>query len=455
MRGRLTTFLVLSLAWGCSFNPDDLRMLRDAGVAPPLDGSAFEAAPAAVEVANPIDALPGPSVDADTLKPDLAVMDVSIVIDAALAIDVSIAADVPMTIDLAEPDVLPWDDGDAVDLSSPVDLSTSIDGSSVASVDSGVDLGTMCAPGRRRCEGTTLEVCDETGAWLGTPVAKGVCDALCTPGTFNCEYKTRQVCSATGTWKDLEQCPFVCLAGACDGECVPGTGQCNGAVPQTCDAQGKWKDGLACKYACVGQGQCGGSCQPTSSQTQCVGTTPQHCNQDGNWISDPIKKDVCNAECNPKETLACGNCGGGVQTCNALGMWGPCNNQPGSPATYYRDADGDSYGDPKVTTTSCTGAPTGYVANNLDCCDLDATAKPTQTVPRGSANLCGTFDYNCDGFATPKQYHVCCVCSSSSDVCATATCGTAITVTSCTEVTYPSYSCTTSSTKSSTLQECL
>jgi hypothetical protein len=35
---------------------------------------------------------------------------------------------------------------------------------------------------------------------------------------------------------------------------------------------------------------------------------------------------------------------------------------------FYRDADGDGFGDPNVTITSCT-APNGYVTNSLDCDD--------------------------------------------------------------------------------------
>jgi len=41
--------------------------------------------------------------------------------------------------------------------------------------------------------------------------------------------------------------------------------------------------------------------------------------------------------------------------------------------TYYRDADNDTYGNPLVTTVSCTGVPVGYVANNTDCNDADGT----------------------------------------------------------------------------------
>ena len=39
--------------------------------------------------------------------------------------------------------------------------------------------------------------------------------------------------------------------------------------------------------------------------------------------------------------------------------------------TYYADADGDTYGNAAVTSVSCMGAPSGYVANNTDCNDTN------------------------------------------------------------------------------------
>lgn len=44
--------------------------------------------------------------------------------------------------------------------------------------------------------------------------------------------------------------------------------------------------------------------------------------------------------------------------------------------TYYRDLDGDGYGDPLWPRGSCTGAPVGYVNNNLDCEDSNASINP-------------------------------------------------------------------------------
>ncbi|MDZ4702367.1 MAG: MopE-related protein, partial [Saprospiraceae bacterium] len=50
----------------------------------------------------------------------------------------------------------------------------------------------------------------------------------------------------------------------------------------------------------------------------------------------------------------------------------------GAQITYYRDLDGDGFGNPAVTQLACS-PPSGYVANNTDCNDNSALEKPGQT----------------------------------------------------------------------------
>jgi len=50
-------------------------------------------------------------------------------------------------------------------------------------------------------------------------------------------------------------------------------------------------------------------------------------------------------------------------------------------STYYKDEDGDGFGNPAISVTICDlNAPAGYVSNKLDCDDSDNTIKPYPTV---------------------------------------------------------------------------
>jgi hypothetical protein len=59
-------------------------------------------------------------------------------------------------------------------------------------------------------------------------------------------------------------------------------------------------------------------------------------------------------------------------------------------STWYFDADGDGYGSARAATRSCD-QPSGYVANDDDCDDVDAQVYP------GAAEYCDGEDDDCDG----------------------------------------------------------
>jgi len=65
--------------------------------------------------------------------------------------------------------------------------------------------------------------------------------------------------------------------------------------------------------------------------------------------------------------------------------------------TYYRDADGDGYGNPVLYVETCP-RPQGYVDNNTDCSDTNAGVNPA------AAEVCDGIDNNCDGNTDDVHY---------------------------------------------------
>ena len=81
---------------------------------------------------------------------------------------------------------------------------------------------------------------------------------------------------------------------------------------------------------------------------------------------------------------------GAVEVCN--GLDDNCDGQidEGATTTFFRDADGDGFGDPANSTQACA-APAGFVADNTDCNDADAGIHP------GATEACDGVDNDCDG----------------------------------------------------------
>jgi len=80
---------------------------------------------------------------------------------------------------------------------------------------------------------------------------------------------------------------------------------------------------------------------------------------------------------------------GAPETCD--GLDNDCDNQidENGNITYYADTDNDTYGDANNTVTGCS-APAGYVTNDDDCDDSNATIYP------GAPELCDGLDNNCN-----------------------------------------------------------
>ena len=79
---------------------------------------------------------------------------------------------------------------------------------------------------------------------------------------------------------------------------------------------------------------------------------------------------------------------GAVELCD--GVDSNCDGSSEDLITYYRDTDGDGYGDGSVMAQGCS-IPDGYVATSGDCNDLVAEINPARE------ELCDEVDNNCDG----------------------------------------------------------
>ncbi|MEO6668146.1 MAG: MopE-related protein [Ferruginibacter sp.] len=128
-----------------------------------------------------------------------------------------------------------------------------------------------------------------------------------------------------------------------------------------------------------------------------AGTTPYYADADQDGFGDPnVSVTGCtippgyvadNTDCNDADNTVYPNapelCDGKDNDCD-----GTIDDGVGT--TYYRDLDGDGFGDAANSQVACT-VPTGYVSDNTDCDDTDNTVYPN------APELCDGKDNNCDG----------------------------------------------------------
>jgi len=112
-------------------------------------------------------------------------------------------------------------------------------------------------------------------------------------------------------------------------------------------------------------------------------TSERACTQPSGYVSDATDCDDARALSNPTATEYCNgfddNCDGTTDEATAVDA-----------RTWYRDSDGDAYGDPSSSSVACS-SPTGHVADNTDCLDTSAVSYP------GAAEVCDGLDNDCDG----------------------------------------------------------
>jgi hypothetical protein len=118
----------------------------------------------------------------------------------------------------------------------------------------------------------------------------------------------------------------------------------------------------------------------------------------GDVATNCLKAD--GAECTSVAECAAGRCG----------VW------------FVNDADADGYGTTASPKKYCgeTVVPAGYVSSKADCCDTDALAWPGQTELFGTANACGSFDYDCSGAITREFFTGVMACDQTKQTCTVA-----------------------------------
>ena len=116
-------------------------------------------------------------------------------------------------------------------------------------------------------------------------------------------------------------------------------------------------------------------------------STTSGCDQPTGYVTDATDCDDLDAAVNPDATEICNDidddCDGDVDDADS-GL------DTSTASTWFSDADGDSFGDAATSTVACD-QPSGYLADDTDCDDADASAYP------GAPELCDGADDDCDG----------------------------------------------------------
>jgi hypothetical protein len=278
--------------------------------------------------------------------------------------------------------------------------------------------------------GTDSETDGETDARASLPLGHACkSDAQCA----NC---VDGVCCSTPSCPASDQCYLA-------GKCSSATGQCGASPPAPnttactathaanamCDGTGDClaascnngfeNDQGVCKtpgcvgVACGGSDGAGGLC--TGSDGTCASGT--HCNSGGTCVCDSTSCGGCcdaSGKCQTSAAATCGIGGVSCQTCT-----GCCSVSGTCAQNLYPDVDQDGYGDMNATPV-CGQASTALVANNGDCCDIDALAHP-QPAPASPADYpgltggtgpqmpdkCNSYDYDCSGTAVQLYANLC------------------------------------------------
>ena len=141
-------------------------------------------------------------------------------------------------------------------------------------------------------------------------------------------------------------------------------------------------------------------CDGTTDESDAVGATSWYADTDGDGFGDASDTTVACDEPSGYAAVS-GDCDDADGTVNpdavelCDGIDNDCDgdtdeDSAADATTWYADTDGDSFGDATHSTISCN-RPAGFVPDNTDCDDSDAT------VSGGAVEVCDGVDNDCDG----------------------------------------------------------
>ncbi|MGA1824409.1 MAG: MopE-related protein [bacterium] len=268
------------------------------------------------------------------------------------------------------------------------EICNGIDDDCNSEVDEIFDVGVSCSVGVGECLRESIKVCDSSGT-------STVCDAV--PG---------------------EPSPEVC--DGLDNDC---NGEIDNGVLNTFyedldqDTYGNPEVDIQACFAPTGYVEDNQDCDDTDPDK--YPSNIEVCDGKDNDCDSEIDEGVKNTYYEDSDSDGYGNQGSSIQACTApdgyvedstdcddtrsdvnLGQSEVCDSvdndcdgeiDEGVKNTYYEDADGDNFGNTDSIILACS-APTGYVEDNSDCEDSDASIYP------GAIEECGdSIDQDCDG----------------------------------------------------------
>ena len=264
------------------------------------------------------------------------------------------------------------------------EICNGIDDNCTGGVDEGFSLGGSCGVGK--CAGGTM-VCSSDHTTTVCSTAGNATSEICNSIDDNCDGSTDEGVKTTfyadsdgDSYGDAGSTKLACTAPSNyvvdNTDCNDGSASVHPGANEVCNGiddncSGVTDEGVTTTYYRDADGDTYGN----------ASSTTQACSVPTGYVVNSTDCDDSNGSVHPGAAEICNgsddNCNGGIDE--------------GVKSTFYKDADGDTYGNASVSTQACS-APSTYVSDNTDCDDTRASVNP------GATEKCvNLLDDNCDG----------------------------------------------------------